>query len=112
MPASDCQLQGSLLRAGFRVDEYTSAVGCARGLAMKRFVDGQDRSQSTLFPERLDDYICEDNPFRAVEAFVEVATPPADLRTPSVPSKRGCDQLIFLRRRRGTEHRQHSFVIR
>src|ERR1700723_3540109 len=71
MPASDCQLQGSLLRAGFRVDEYTSAVGCARGLAMKRFVEGEDRSQSTLFPERLDDYICEDNPVRAIEAFVE-----------------------------------------
>jgi transposase len=38
---------------------------------MKRFVDGEDRSQSTLFPERLDDYICEDNPVRVVEAFVE-----------------------------------------
>ena len=38
---------------------------------MKRFVEGEDRSQSTLFPERLDDYICEDNPVRAIEAFVE-----------------------------------------
>src|ERR1700730_2962726 len=38
---------------------------------MKRFVEGEDRSQSTLFPERLDDYICEDNPVRVVEAFVE-----------------------------------------
>jgi hypothetical protein len=37
---------------------------------MKRFVEGEDRSQSTLFPERLDDYICEDNPVRVVEAFV------------------------------------------
>jgi transposase len=38
---------------------------------MKRFVEGEDRSQSTLFPERLDDYICEDNPVRVVEVFVE-----------------------------------------
>jgi hypothetical protein len=27
---------------------------------MKRFVEGEDRSQSTLFPERLEDYISED----------------------------------------------------
>jgi transposase len=38
---------------------------------MKRFVEGEDRSQSALFPERLDDYIREDNPVRVVEAFVE-----------------------------------------
>jgi transposase len=38
---------------------------------MKRFVEGEDRSQSTLFPERLEDYISEDNPVRAIEAFVE-----------------------------------------
>jgi hypothetical protein len=29
---------------------------------MTRFVVGDDRSQSTLFPERLDDYLEEDNP--------------------------------------------------
>jgi transposase len=40
-------------------------------LAMKRFVAGEDRSQSTLFPERLDDYVAEDNPVRAIEVFVE-----------------------------------------
>lgn len=34
---------------------------------MKRFVEGEDRSQSTLFPERLDDYIAEDNPVRVVD---------------------------------------------
>src|SRR2546425_10517599 len=38
---------------------------------MKRFVEGEDRSQSTLFPERLDDYIAEDNPVRAIEVFVD-----------------------------------------
>jgi len=38
---------------------------------MKRYVEGQDRSQATLLPEYLDDYIGEDNPVRAVDAFVE-----------------------------------------
>lgn len=38
---------------------------------MKRFIEGEDRSQSILFPERLDDYIAEDNPVRAIEVFVD-----------------------------------------
>ena len=38
---------------------------------MTRFVVGNDRSQSTLFPERLDDYLGEDNPVRAVDVFVD-----------------------------------------
>ncbi len=38
---------------------------------MKRFVEGTDRSQSTLFPERLDDWIGEDNPVRVVDVFVD-----------------------------------------
>jgi len=38
---------------------------------MKRFVEGEDRSQVTLLPECLDDYIAEDNPVRVVDAFVE-----------------------------------------
>ena len=38
---------------------------------MKRFVEGEERSQSTLFPERLDDYIGEDNPVRVVDVFVD-----------------------------------------
>ena len=38
---------------------------------MKRFIQGEDRSQTTLLPECLDDYVVEDNPVRVVEAFVE-----------------------------------------
>ena len=38
---------------------------------MKRFIEGVDRGQSTLFPERLEDYIAEDNPVRVVDVFVE-----------------------------------------
>jgi transposase len=38
---------------------------------MKRFIEGEDRSQVTLLPECLDDFIAEDNPVRVVDAFVE-----------------------------------------
>ena len=38
---------------------------------MKRFVDGIDRSQGLLLPDRLEDYVHEDNPVRVVDAFVE-----------------------------------------
>jgi len=31
---------------------------------MPRFIEGDDRSQSVLFPERLDDWVSEDNPVR------------------------------------------------
>ena len=44
---------------------------------MKRFIEGEDRSQITLFPDCLEDYVADDNPVRVVDAFV--------------------DQLIFLR---------------
>jgi transposase len=39
--------------------------------SMARFVVGVDRSQSTLFPERLDEYLSEDNPVRAIDVFVD-----------------------------------------
>ena len=38
---------------------------------MGRFVSGADRSQTTLFPDCLDDWIDEDNPVRVVDAFVD-----------------------------------------
>ena len=38
---------------------------------MGRFIEGEIRSQSVLFPERLEDWIADDNPVRAVDAFVE-----------------------------------------
>src|SRR5258707_15569060 len=37
---------------------------------MKRFIEGEDRSQSTLLPECLDDYVTDDNPVRVIEVFV------------------------------------------
>ena len=38
---------------------------------MAGFVEGIDREQMTLFPARLDEYVAEDNPVRAVDAFVD-----------------------------------------
>jgi transposase len=38
---------------------------------MKRFVEGMDRGQSTLFPECLEDWIDENNPVRVIDVFVD-----------------------------------------
>src|SRR5262247_2137618 len=38
---------------------------------MKRFIEGADRSQATLLPECLDDWVDESNPVRVVDAFVD-----------------------------------------
>ena len=37
---------------------------------MARFIEGVDRIQGTLFPERLEDWVGEDNPVRVIDAFV------------------------------------------
>jgi hypothetical protein len=34
---------------------------------MKRFVEGVDRGQVTLFPDRLEDWIGDDHPVRVVD---------------------------------------------
>lgn len=39
---------------------------------MKGFIEGLDRSQTTLLPDCIDDYVNEENPVRAVDAFVEM----------------------------------------
>jgi len=59
---------------------------------MAGFVEGIRREQSTLFPARLDDYVAEDNPVRAVDVFVDnldldklgfVRVQPLDIGRPS-----------------------------
>ena len=37
---------------------------------MRRFIEEDVRTQSTLLPETLDDYVADDNPVRAIDAFV------------------------------------------
>ncbi len=38
---------------------------------MSGFIEGEDRSQATLFPERLDDYVAENNPVRVIDVFID-----------------------------------------
>tara|TARA_R110000824_G_scaffold399764_1_gene605691 strand:+ start:13413 stop:13655 length:243 start_codon:yes stop_codon:yes gene_type:complete len=40
-------------------------------MVIKRFVVGEAIDQSTLLPTLLDDFIADDNPVRAIEAFVD-----------------------------------------
>jgi transposase len=50
------------------------AIRFSRGLRedrMRRFVEGADRGQSTLFPECLEDWIDENNPVRLIDVFVD-----------------------------------------
>jgi transposase len=59
---------------------------------MKRFIEGECRTQTTLMPESLDDYVSETNPVRVVDVFVDeldlfqlgfVRVEPADTGRPS-----------------------------
>jgi len=38
---------------------------------MSGFIEGEDRTQATLFPERIDDYIAEDSAVRVVDVFID-----------------------------------------
>ena len=38
---------------------------------MSGFIKGEDCTQGTLFPERLDDYVAEDNPVRVIDVFID-----------------------------------------
>jgi len=38
---------------------------------MARFIEECSRTQSTMFPEQLEDYIAEENPVRVIDAFID-----------------------------------------
>lgn len=38
---------------------------------MSDFIEGEARTQATLFPERLDDYIAEENAVRVIDVFID-----------------------------------------
>ena len=38
---------------------------------MSGFIQGEDRSQATLFPERLDEYVAEDSSVRVIDVFID-----------------------------------------
>jgi len=51
---------------------------------MKRFVQGDNRTQSFLLPEALDDYVTDTNPVRVVDVFVDEL----DLQEPAIAKAR------------------------
>ena len=38
---------------------------------INRFIGGEDRHQTKLFPERLDDYIAKDSSVRVIDVFID-----------------------------------------
>ena len=38
---------------------------------MSGFIEGEDRFQTTMFPERLDDYVDEDSAVRVIDVFID-----------------------------------------
>ncbi len=38
---------------------------------MKRYIEGLSRAQGTLFPDRLDDWIDDENVVRVIDVFVD-----------------------------------------
>ena len=53
---------------------------------MKRFVEGVARDQGGLFPVHLEDFVDEDNPVRAVDAFVDKLDCVRSASTRSIPA--------------------------
>ncbi len=41
------------------------------GYPMSGFIEGKCRTQATLFPERLDDYLTEENEIRVIDYFID-----------------------------------------
>jgi transposase len=67
---------------------------------MKRFIEGQDRSQVSLLPECLDDYIGQDNPVRVVDAFVgelDLAALGFEGTTPASTGRPAYEPAVLLR---------------
>ena len=48
-----------------------SAIRSLLGHRMKRFIEGAERGQSTLFPEYLENWVDENNPVRVIDVFVD-----------------------------------------
>ncbi|MBF0265496.1 MAG: IS5/IS1182 family transposase, partial [Gammaproteobacteria bacterium] len=38
---------------------------------MSKLISGENRGQSTLFPDCLDDYISQENPVRVIDVFID-----------------------------------------
>jgi len=42
-----------------------------RAATIRRFIEGEDRTQATLLPERIDDYITEESAVRVIDEYVD-----------------------------------------
>jgi len=58
------------------------------GYPMSGFIEGSCRTQATLFPERLDDYLTEENDIRVIDAFIDSLIL-SDLGFKTVPADTG-----------------------
>jgi transposase len=58
------------------------------GYPMSGFIEGTCRTQATLFPERLDDYLTEENDIRVIDAFIDSLVL-SDLGFKTVPAETG-----------------------
>ena len=81
---------------------------------MKRFVEGLDRSQTTLFPDCVDDFVGEDDPVRAIDVSLTCSisprsVPTSNRRPPAVLAiiQRRCSSSISTARLRAGRHRRH-----
>jgi len=81
---------------------------------MKRFIEGEDRTQITLLPECLDDYIAEDNPIRVVEVFIDeldlgmLRFAPGPNFTSAPPRAAWCDTVACRAKDMDQERKQKS----
>jgi len=67
---------------------------------MKRFIEEASRTQVSLLPECLDDFVAEENPIRVVEAFVEqldLATQEFDGVAPAVTGRPSYHPAVLLK---------------
>ena len=56
---------------GGRICSRIPKLGVFGDLAMRRFIDGEDRMQQALLPNSLEDYVSEENPVRVIEVFID-----------------------------------------
>jgi transposase len=62
------------VEAVWKLSRAERVIACDGGTGsevMGRYVEGQDRTQSALFPERLDDWVHEDSTVRVIDVFVD-----------------------------------------
>ena len=65
---------------------------------MSGYIQGENRHQATLFPERLDDFVAEDNPVRVIDVFVdELDVSGLGFKEPSEMGRPGYDPRTMLK---------------